>query len=110
MRKSKFIGTESGEYTCIGCEVADVQPRYCRKKLTAEGKKAKTKSYHSQQYRYPYAKLTSDGKAIKHITLTAAQARRVYNGLATVDDYVKKMENKKNHVSIKKRANYCFCN
>ena len=109
MKKSKFVGTKSGDYTCIGIEVADVQPKYCRRKLTEDGKKAKTKSYHSQQYRYPYAKLTSDGKAIKHITLTAAQARKVYNGQATVDEYVKKMEQKKARMTVKKSVNYCFC-
>ena len=109
MRKSKFVGTKSGDYICIGYEVADVQPKLCRKKLTPEGKRAKTKSPHSQQYKYPYAKLTSDGKAIKHITLSAHQARRVYNGLATVDDYVKKMERKRAKADIMERVNYCFC-
>ena len=108
MKKSKFVGTKSGDYTCVGCEVADVQPKYCRKKLTPDGKKAKTKSYRSQQYRYPYAKLTSDGKAVKHITLSAAQARKVYNGLATVDEYVKRKERKRARTDIKKGVNYCF--
>lgn len=109
MRKSKFVGTKSGDYTCIGFGVADVQPKFCRKKLTSDGKKAKTKSPYSRQYDYNYAKFTSDGKAIKHITLSASQARRVYNGLATVDEYVKKMERKRAQADIKDRVNYCFC-
>ena len=108
MKKSKFIGTKSGEYTCIDISVADVQPAYCRRKLTTDGKKAKTKSPHSQQYKYLYAKLTSDGKAIKHITLNAAQARKVLRGLATVDDYVKKTERKRSR-TVQGRVSYTFC-
>ena len=108
MKKSKFVGTKSGGYTCIGIGVADVQPKYCRRKRTEDGKKAKTRSPHSQQYNYNYAKLTSDGKAIKHITLSAAQARKVYNGLATVDEYVKKKERKRPQ-AVQESVNYCFC-
>ena len=109
MKRSKFVGTKSGDYTCIGIDVADVQPRYCRRKLTPDGKKAKTKSYHSQQYKYQYAKFTSDGNAIKHITLRADQARKVFKGLATVAEYVEKMERKHSRAEVKERVNYCFC-
>ena len=112
MRKSKFVGIMSNGYTCVGCEVADVQPKTCRKKLTITGRKAKTKSPYSKQYQYPFVKLTSDGKALKHITLSAAQVRKVYNGLATVEDYVKQRERNRSRTAktdIKERVNYCFC-
>ena len=108
MRKSKFIGTQSGDYSCIGAVVIDVQPKYCRRKVNADGTKAKTKSHHSQQYGYSWEKLTSDGKAIKSIMLNATQTRKVYRGLATVEEYVKKKELKRSRVP-KERINYCFC-
>ena len=109
MKKSKFIGMQSGDYTCTGVMVVDVQPKYCRTKFTADGKKVKTKSYHSQQYGYSCEKFTSDGKAIKSIILSAAQARNVYNGRATVEEYVKRKE-RKHSKDFKARVNYCFCN
>lgn len=110
MKKSKFIGLQNCGYTCTGIEVADVQPKRCRKKTTADGKKAKTKSPYSKQYRYPFEKLTSDGKAIKSIMLSAAQARNVYRGLVTVDEYVKKKERKRSQTySLNERVNYSFC-
>lgn len=114
MRKCKFTGFESCGYVCVGYEIANEQTRYCKRKLTPDGKKALAKSFHSKDYKYPWVKLTSDGKALKHITLSAAQTRKIYNGLATVDDYVKKLERNRSKTIIKKsdvkeRVNYCFC-
>ena len=108
MKKSKYLGIKSGDYICTDIMVADVQPKYCRRKITIDGKKAKTKSPHSQQYAYNFAKLTSDGKAIKSTLLNAAQARSVYRGLTTVDTYVKKKEQKRSQ-TFKERVSYCFC-
>ena len=108
MIRSKFIGTRSGDYTCTEAAVVDVQPKYCRRKVNPDGTKAKTKSHHSQQYGYNWEKHTSDSKAIKTIMLNAAQARKVYRGLATVDEYVKKKELKRSKV-FKDRINYSFC-
>jgi hypothetical protein len=108
MKKSKYLGMRSGDYVCTGVVVTDVQPKYCRRKVNADGTKAKTKSHHSQQYGYNYEKLTSDGKAIKSILLNASQARNVYRGLATVNDYAKKKELKRSR-ALKERVSYCFC-
>lgn len=110
MRKSKFIGLQNCGYTCTGIGVADVQSKLCRKKITADGKKAKTKSPYSKQYNYFFEKFTSDGKAIKSIILSADQARKVYRGLATVDEYVKRKERKRSQlINFKERINYSFC-
>jgi hypothetical protein len=108
MRKSKFVGTRCGDYVCAGAMVVDVQPKYCRRKVTADGTRAKTRSHHSQQYGYPWEKRTSDGKAIKSIILNAAQTRKVYRGLATVDEFVKRKERKLAR-TFKDRINYSFC-
>ncbi len=108
MKKSKYLGTTSGDYVCTGVVVKDVQPKYCRKKIGADGKRVKTKSPHSQQYGYNYEKFTSDGKAIKSIVLMAYQARKVYLGLATVDEYVNRKERKRS-LLFGKRLNYSFC-
>lgn len=108
MKKSKFVGTKNGDYTCTTIVVRDVQPKYCRKKVDASGKRAKTKSPYSQQYGYLWEKLTSDGKAIKSIMLNAAQTRKVYLEDATVDEYVKKKERKRSLI-FNDRVNYGFC-
>ena len=108
MRKSKFIGITSGDYTCTGMMVRDVQPMFCRKKTDEDGKRARTKSPHSQQYSYICEKLTTDGKAVKSLILNAGQIRNVYRGDATIDEYAKRKARKRSRV-FDKRLNYGFC-
>ena len=57
MKKSKFVGTKSGDYVCTEAVVRDVQPKFCRKKVDASGKRAKSKSPYSQQYGYLWRSL-----------------------------------------------------
>lgn len=108
MRKSKFVGTKDGLWECIRYVISDVQGTRCRKKVDINGKKARAKSPGSRQYEYEYCRPTSDGEAMKYITLTAAQARKVYRGLATVEEYETKKEALRS-LQHKERISYCFC-
>lgn len=86
MRTSKFLNKTFGNWTCTHVGVASVQPKICKHKKTATGKRAKTKSPGSRQYYYVFERLTSDGKAEKLVRLNAVQAAKVYNGLLTVEE------------------------
>ena len=86
MRKSKFLNQTFGNWTCTHVGVASVQPKICKYKKAANGRKAKAKSPGSRQYYYVFERLTSDGKAEKLIRLNAVQAAKVYNGLLTVEE------------------------
>jgi hypothetical protein len=111
MKKSKFVGLRDGLWECIGYMVSDVQGARCKKKLDDMGKKARTKSPGSRQYDYEWCRPTSDGEAMKYITLSAYQAKRVYKGLATVEEYAKKKEAKqlqKQSRTYKERVSYSF--
>jgi hypothetical protein len=106
MKKSKYLGMKSGTWTCVGIEVAYVQPAFKQKKV--DGKRVRSKSPGHQQYSYLFDRLTSDEKAMKTIKLNAAQVRQVLNGQRTVEYFAKKKEAKRS-LAIKDRVNYCFC-
>lgn len=105
MRKSKYLGTCSGDWTCVHVGVADVQPAYCRHKLGPDGKKARTKSRGSQQYYYIYERPISSGKLMEMIRLNASQANRVRKGVATVEYYAEKKKSKPQQV-FKNKVSY----
>ena len=108
MKKSKYLGMKSGDWSCTHVGVADVQPAFCRRKLDADGKKARTKSRGSMQYFYIFERPTSDQKAMKHVQLNASQACRVRTGKATVEQYAEKKKSLRSQ-AYKDRVSYSFC-
>ncbi len=86
MRKSKFLHKTFGNWTCTHVGVASVQPKICKYKKAANGKRAKAKSPGSRQYYYVFERLTSDGLAEKLVRLNAVQAAKVYNGILSVEE------------------------
>lgn len=108
MKKSKFVGVKDGLWECTRYAVSDVQGTRCKRKVDKNGKKARAKSPGSRQYEYEWCRLTSAGEAMKYITLSAAQSRKVYKGLASVEDYEKKKEAKRS-LTYKERISYSFC-
>lgn len=108
MKKSKFVGIKDGLWECLRYAIADVQGTRCKRKVDENGKKARAKSPGSRQYEYEWGRPTSDGEAMKYIKLTAAQVRKVYKGLATVEEYERKKEAKRS-LQHKERISYSFC-
>lgn len=107
MKKSKYLGTHSGAWECTHVGVADVQPAFCRHKVDADGKKARTKSRGSMQYYYIYERPTSDGKAMKMVRLNASQALKVRKGEATVEYYADKKK-AKHEQAFKDKVSYSY--
>ena len=107
MRKSKFVGMQSGTWTCVGSGVAFVQSAFKQKK-DENGKRVRSKSPGHRQYYYIFDRITSDKKAMKSIVLSAAQTRQVYTSKRTVEYFAEKKEAKRS-LAIKDRINYCFC-
>lgn len=108
MRKSKFVGTKSGNWECIGYSIARVQPAYHINGRDENGKKLRSISAGHRQYDYLWERLTSDGKAMKTIKLNALQAKQVLDGKRTVEEFAMKKEAKRSF-AVKDRVNYCFC-
>lgn len=106
MRKSKYLGTTSGDWVCTNVGVAYVQPAFKQKKV--DGKRVRSKSPGHQQYEYTYERKTSDLKAMKIVKLNASQANKVLRGLMTVEDYAKKKAEKRSQ-KTKERICYSFC-
>ena len=107
MKKSKYLGFKSGAWTCTHVGVADVQPKYCRKK-TKDGKRAVSKHPGSQQYYYIFERLTSDNKAMKMIRLNAEQVRMVHRRWYTVEHYALRKEQQRSN-EFKNKVSYSFC-
>lgn len=105
MRKSKYYGTMSGDWTCTHVGVASVQGAYCKYKMTDGGKKARNKSRGHQQYYYIYERPFANGKLMEMVRLSAAQALAVSKGDATVDYYVEKKRLKPQRV-FKNKVSY----
>lgn len=107
MRKSKYLGFKSGDWTCTHVGVADVQPKYCRRK-TKDGKRVLSKSPGSMQYYYIFERLTSDNKAMKMIRLNAEQVRMVRRRWYTVEYYALRKEQQRSQ-EFTHKVSYSFC-
>ena len=115
MKKSKYLGMKSGDWTCVHVGVARVQPAF-KKKRDEDGKRVRSKNAGHQTYYYIFERLTSDKKAIKMIRLNAQQVRRVLDGWITVEsvaDAKKEMyaDEKTRHRAQKfvNKVSYSFC-
>ena len=106
MRRSKYVGMQSGTWMCTGISVAYVQPAFKQKKV--DGKRVRSKYPGHQQYEYTFDRLTSDKKALKTIKLNATQVRQVLNGKYTVEDFALKKEAQRSF-ALNNRVSYSFC-
>ena len=106
MRKSKYLGMKSDNWTCTDISVDRVQSAYLKKKV--EGKRVRSKRPGHQTYTYTFERLTSDG-AIKMVNLNARQALQVLRGETTVEEIANR---KKQELSLKpnQRVSYCYHN
>lgn len=102
MRKSKYLGLKSDNWTCSYVGVARVQPTFKR------GSRVRSKQPGHQTYYYIFERITSDNKAMKMIRLTAAQASKIFTGKCTVEDFAKKKAAKKSQ-DFTKKVSYSFC-
>ena len=107
MRRSKYIGMTSGDWTCTFIGVDRVQPVYTKKR-NENGKKIKSKRPGHRLYYYIFERLTSDQKADKLVRLTAAQILKVRKGLCTVEEIADKKKSK-NSEKYTDRVCYSFC-
>lgn len=101
MRKSKYLGTKFGNWECTHVGVARVQPKFM------QGTRVPSKRPGHQLYYYVFERLTSDLKAMKMIRLTAAQASKVWKGLATVEEIADKKQSMKLR-TFKDKVSYSF--
>ncbi len=106
MKNSKYFGLQSGDWTCTHVGVADVQPKYCRRRV--DGKRVLSKSPGSMQYYYIFERLTSDKKAKKMIRLNATQVRQVLRRRYTVEYYALRKEQQRSQ-KFKDKVSYSFC-
>lgn len=73
MKKSKYLGLKSGDWTCTAIYLA---ANYC----------GGTKH---NAYRYQLSRLTSDKKCTKIITVSGPTMLKITRGLCSVDEVVK---------------------
>lgn len=107
MKKSKILGFRSGEWLCTHVGVASVQSVFTRK-VDDNGRKIKSKSPGHRNYYYIFERLTHDDKALKMIRLTAAQARLVFRGQATVEEISQKKERRRSQI-FSRKVSYSYC-
>lgn len=108
MKKSKYLGMQSGDWSCSYVGVNRVQPAY-KEKRDASGKRVRNKYPGHQTYYYIFERLTSDAKAMKMIRLNARQARQVLDQKYTVEDFATKKANKHSQ-EFTEKVSYSFCN
>jgi hypothetical protein len=107
MRKSKYLGMQSGDWSCTHVGVERVQPAF-KEKRDFFGRRVRNKYPGHQTYYYIFERLTSDAKAMKMIRLSARQAQQVLTGKYTVEDFAQKKEVERSQV-FKNKVSYCFC-
>jgi hypothetical protein len=107
MKKSKYLGLKSGEWTCTHIGVDRVQPALTHFRGD-NGKKIRSKRPGHQTYYYIFERLTSDKKAMKMIRLNAAQARQVLCNWFTVEDFARKKAAKRSQ-EFTDKVSYSFC-
>ena len=106
MRKSKYLGMESGTWKCTHVGVASVQPAYTMK-LGPYGRRLRSKYPGHQTYYYIFERPTSDLKAMKMIRLNASQVRAVLVGKVTVEELATKKKLKQSN-TFKEKVSYSF--
>jgi hypothetical protein len=107
MRKSNYVGTTNGPWTCIHCGIDYLQPAY-RKKRDSDGKRVRSISAGRQQYFYIYERPTSDGIAFKQTRLNAYEALQVKRGRRTVEEIANKKRSM-NSEEYENNVSYRFC-
>jgi hypothetical protein len=107
MRKSKYLGMQSGDWFCSHVGVARVQPAF-KKKKDVDGRRVRSKRPGHCTYYYIFERLTSDKKAMKMIRLNAQQVRQVLDNQFTVEDFAKKKAAKRSQI-FKEKVSYSFC-
>lgn len=106
MRKSKYFGMRSGDWSCTHVGVASITPTFKKKRV--DGKRVRNKTPGHRNYYYIFERLTSDLRAMKMIRLSALQANQVLNGKHTVEDFAKKKAAKRSQI-FKEKVSYSFC-
>lgn len=107
MRKSNYVGMQSGNWSCTHCGVDYIQPAY-HKKRDENGKRVRSISAGHQQYYYIFERPTSDGIAIKQIRANAYEALKIKRGQLTAEALADKKRNL-GYACYTNRTNYCFC-
>jgi hypothetical protein len=113
MRKSKYLGMQSGDWECTHVGVARVQPAF-KKKKDDEGRRVRSKRPGHRTYYYIFERLTSDKKAMKMIRLNAKQVRQVLDGWITVES-VANAKKEMNEAGVRaakffvNKVSYSFC-
>jgi hypothetical protein len=108
MNKPKYIGMQSGNWTCTYYGIDYLQPTFKKKRDAITGKLVRGKSAGHRQYYYIFERKTSDGLADKIVRLNAYQILKVKKGKCTVEDIAndKRSKNSKKFVD---KVSYCFC-
>ena len=99
MKKSKYLQTQFGEWTCTHVGIARTQP------LFYKGTKAVSRRPYHNTYYYLFERITSDGKAIKQIRLSCKEAAKLYKGQTTVEEIADRRAIKR-EIGTTKRVNY----
>ena len=107
MKKTKYLGMTSGDWTCTFVGVDRVQPVFTQKR-DEFGRKIRSKRAGHQNYYYIFERLTSDKKAMKMIRLGYWQAKYVFSGEHNVEYYAQKKERKRSQ-EFTKKVSYSFC-
>ena len=107
MKKTKYLGMTNGDWHCTFVGVDRVQPAFTQKR-SEDGKKIRSKRAGHQSYYYIFERLTSDEKAMKMIRLGYWQAKKVYSGERTVEEYAAKKERRRSQ-EFTKKISYSFC-
>lgn len=106
MRNSKYIGMQSGEWTCTHIGVAFIQPRFLK------GTKTPSKRPHHQTYYYIFERPTHDHTAQKMVRVSAQEIAKIADPLhyLTVEEVAqkKKARSKKHPVKFVSKVSYSF--
>ena len=107
MRKPKYLGTHSDNWTCIFYGIDYLQPAFS-KKPDITGKHRRNKSAGHRQYYYVFERKTSDNLADKYVRLNAYEMLKVSKGICTVEQLADMRKNKKS-IKYVEKVSYSFC-
>jgi hypothetical protein len=108
MRNPKYIGTQSGDWTCTFYGINYVQPAFSRRRNPVTGKPVRNKCAGHRQYYYVFERRTSDNLADKSVRLNAYEMLKVSRGKCTVEQIADARAAKIKPKYVEK-VNYCYC-
>ena len=108
MRTPKYVGAQSGDWTCTFYGIDYVQPAFSKRRSLKAGRPVRNKCAGHRQYYYVFERRTSDDLADKSVRLNAYEMLKVSRGKCTVEQIADARAGKKMKKCVE-NVSYCFC-